>query len=146
MGRVVGLEPTRNGATIRRVNHFTTPAIFFPIIGISPYDVVYCTIERNIRQIVFRKIFSSITRHKKILLQYIKRFIKGKSSDASSLQNPTSPLPPLLYMLYNDKQLKSTGSKQDLLYQCFFLLFILLSMRYTPWTTNLSDRAPSINS
>ena len=28
MGRVVGLEPTRNGATIRRVNHFTTPAIF----------------------------------------------------------------------------------------------------------------------
>ena len=26
MGRVVGFEPTRNGATIRRVNHFTTPA------------------------------------------------------------------------------------------------------------------------
>ena len=30
MGRVVGVEPTHNGATIRRVNHFTTPAIFFP--------------------------------------------------------------------------------------------------------------------
>ena len=26
MGRVVGVEPTHNGATIRRVNHFTTPA------------------------------------------------------------------------------------------------------------------------
>ena len=69
-----------------------------------------------------------------------------KSYGASSPQTPTSPLPPLLYMLYNNKQLKSTGSKQDLSYQCFFLLFILLSMRYTPWTTNLSDRAPSINS
>ena len=30
MGRVVGLEPTRNGATIRRVNHFTTATILFP--------------------------------------------------------------------------------------------------------------------
>lgn len=69
-----------------------------------------------------------------------------KSYGASSLQKPTSTLPPLLYMLYNNKQLKSTGSKQDLSYQCFFLLFLLLSMRYTPWTTNLSDRAPSINS
>lgn len=27
MGRVVGVEPTHNGATIRRVNHFTIPAI-----------------------------------------------------------------------------------------------------------------------
>ena len=26
MGRVVGFEPTRNGATIRRVNRFTIPA------------------------------------------------------------------------------------------------------------------------
>lgn len=26
MGRVVGLEPTHNGATIRRVSLFTTPA------------------------------------------------------------------------------------------------------------------------
>ena len=74
MGRVVGLEPTRNGATIRP----PPPRHIFPVTGISPYDVFYCTIERNIRQIVFRKIFSSITCHKKILLQYIKRFIKGK--------------------------------------------------------------------
>ncbi len=28
MGRVVGLEPTHNGATIRRVSHFTTPATY----------------------------------------------------------------------------------------------------------------------
>lgn len=28
MGRVVGLEPTHNGATIRRVSRFTTPATY----------------------------------------------------------------------------------------------------------------------
>ena len=38
MGRVVGVEPTHNGATIRRVNHFTTPAIILltRAVGIEP--------------------------------------------------------------------------------------------------------------
>ena len=30
LAQMVGVEPTRNGATIRRVNHFTTATILFP--------------------------------------------------------------------------------------------------------------------
>ena len=50
---------------------------YFSVTGISPYDVVYCTIERNIRQIVFWKKFHKMGCKKKILLPCIERFIKG---------------------------------------------------------------------
>ena len=38
MGRLVGIEPTRVGATIRCVNHFAIAAIFFlaGVAGIEP--------------------------------------------------------------------------------------------------------------
>ena len=36
MGRMMGFEPTRDGATIRCVNHFTTFAIMAGAVGIEP--------------------------------------------------------------------------------------------------------------
>ena len=42
MGRVVGVEPTHNGATIRRVNHFTTPATS-GIMWDVPHNEMYYT-------------------------------------------------------------------------------------------------------
>ena len=35
MGRNVGIEPTHNGTTIRRVNHFTNYAISFSKVNIN---------------------------------------------------------------------------------------------------------------
>ena len=42
MGRVVGIEPTHNGATIRRVNRFTTPATS-GIMWDVPHNEMYYT-------------------------------------------------------------------------------------------------------
>ena len=41
MGRVVGFEPTHNGATIRRVNHFTIPATCRPCRTTSIITYIY---------------------------------------------------------------------------------------------------------
>lgn len=49
MGRVVGLEPTHNGATIRRVSRFTTPATFGRHRH-TPYDGFNFSIPLPIRQ------------------------------------------------------------------------------------------------
>ena len=51
MGRVVGLEPTHNGATIRRVSHFTTPATYW-------------------RHIAFRHMTLSIIAYRKYFVKY----------------------------------------------------------------------------
>ena len=54
MGRVVGLEPTHNGATIRRVNHFTIPATTLHMTPKS-YDKKNYTIGAVLRQTNFKK-------------------------------------------------------------------------------------------
>ena len=41
MGRVVGFEPTHNGATIRRVNRFTIPATCRPCRTTSIITYIY---------------------------------------------------------------------------------------------------------
>ena len=52
MGRVVGIEPTHNGATIRRVNRFTTPATS-GIMWDVPHNEMYYTMLFIFSQIFF---------------------------------------------------------------------------------------------